>query len=113
MHQIRSLWKEGYLVSENSTLFSGWWDLEQDRSSGQKLFAVNSERRHKQSLYAFGLIIQPFLERTMIFCARKLRNIDVKDFERENEWFKAQEYEDEELFLTETLDLLIYYDLRK
>ncbi|CAG5080134.1 Oidioi.mRNA.OKI2018_I69.PAR.g9483.t1.cds [Oikopleura dioica] len=113
LHQIRSLWKEGYLVSENSTLFSGWWDLEQDQSSGQKLFAINSEKQHKQSLYAFGLIIQPFLERMMDFCARRLKKLDVEEFGRENEWLKTQEYEDEELFLTETLDLLIYYDLRK
>ncbi|CBY38107.1 unnamed protein product, partial [Oikopleura dioica] len=42
-HQIQELWKHGYLVSENSTLFTGWWDLAQDASSGQKLFALNTE----------------------------------------------------------------------
>jgi len=113
-HQIQELWKHGYLVSENSTLFTGWWDLAQDASSGQKLFALNTENfRQKQFLYTFGMIIQPFVEKMMEFIARKLKNLDVEDFGREIEWLKKQEIDDEVAYLSETLELLIYYDLRK
>ena len=38
---------------------------------------------------------------------------DVVDFGRENEWLKSQEFDDEVTYLSETLELLIYYDLRK
>jgi len=115
-YQIQELWKRGYLVSENSTRFTGWWDLEQDASSGTKLFALNTESttgRHKRFLYTFGMIIQPFVENMMVFIARKLKNRDVVDFGRENEWLKSQEFDDEVTYLSETLELLIYYDLRK
>ena len=59
------------------------------------------------------MIIQPCVENMMEFFARKLKNRDVVDFGRENEWLKSQEFEDETIFLSETLELLIYYDLRK
>ena len=115
-HQIQELLKHGYLVSENSTRFTGWWDLEQDASSGTKLFAINTESttgRHKRFLYTFGMIIQPFVENMMEFIARKLQDRVVVYYGRENEWLKNQEFDDELNYLNETLELLIYYDLKK
>ena len=103
-------------MSENSTRFTGWWDLEQDASSGSKLFALNTESttgRHKRFLYTFGMIIQPFVENMMEFIARKLQDRDVVNYGRENEWLKNQEFDDELNYLNETLELLIYYDLKK
>ena len=59
------------------------------------------------------MIIQPFVENMMEFIAHKMKNRDVVDFGRENEWLKSQEFDDEVTYLSETLELLIYYDLRK
>ena len=49
----------------------------------------------------------------MEFIARKLQDRDVVNYGRENEWLKNQEFDDELNYLNETLELLIYYDLKK